>query len=107
MSVDARRGDTPVNVNVTVMNTSTWRSLFDYQQFEPDPTWRTFSCEVQATETVEDNTRLQIWFEGPGEIQIANVRVTLVSDPAVGRWLEGLYVDTPEAWDDPYRFFRW
>jgi hypothetical protein len=23
------------------------------------------------------------------------------------RWLAGLYVDTPEEWDDPYRFFRW
>jgi beta-galactosidase len=24
-----------------------------------------------------------------------------------GRWLEGLYLDPPEGWDDPYRFFRW
>jgi hypothetical protein len=24
-----------------------------------------------------------------------------------GRWLEGLYLDPPEEWDDPYRFFRW
>ena len=23
------------------------------------------------------------------------------------RWLNGLYLDTPEEWDDPYRFFRW
>jgi hypothetical protein len=23
------------------------------------------------------------------------------------RWLDGLYMDTPEEWDDPYRFFRW
>jgi hypothetical protein len=23
------------------------------------------------------------------------------------RWLEGLYLDQPEQWDDPYRFFRW
>jgi hypothetical protein len=23
------------------------------------------------------------------------------------RWLEGLYLDEPEEWDDPYRFFRW
>ena len=23
------------------------------------------------------------------------------------RWLEGLYLDSPEEWDDPYRFFRW
>jgi hypothetical protein len=24
-----------------------------------------------------------------------------------GRWQQGLYLDKPEAWDDPYRFFRW
>jgi hypothetical protein len=23
------------------------------------------------------------------------------------RWSEGLYLDQPEEWDDPYRFFRW
>ncbi len=23
------------------------------------------------------------------------------------RWLTGLYLDDPEEWDDPYRFFRW
>jgi hypothetical protein len=30
-------------------------------------------------------------------------------DPAAKetRWLDGLYSDTPEEWDDPYRFFRW
>jgi len=24
-----------------------------------------------------------------------------------GRWLSGLYLDKPQEWDDPYRFFRW
>jgi hypothetical protein len=23
------------------------------------------------------------------------------------RWLQGFYLDQPEEWDDPYRFFRW
>jgi hypothetical protein len=23
------------------------------------------------------------------------------------RWRDGLYLDAPEEWDDPYRFFRW
>ncbi|MCX8037129.1 MAG: hypothetical protein N3D11_08825 [Candidatus Sumerlaeia bacterium] len=23
------------------------------------------------------------------------------------RWLNGFYLDSPEEWDDPYRFFRW
>jgi hypothetical protein len=26
---------------------------------------------------------------------------------ADSRWLSGLYLDTPEEWDDPYRFFCW
>ncbi|MBZ5583400.1 MAG: hypothetical protein LAQ30_14555 [Acidobacteriia bacterium] len=32
------------------------------------------------------------------------------SEPAgagENRWLNGLYMDAPEEWDDPYRFFRW
>ena len=30
-------------------------------------------------------------------------------DPAAGeeRWRQGFYLDQPEEWDDPYRFFRW
>jgi hypothetical protein len=23
------------------------------------------------------------------------------------RWSNGLYLDQPQEWDDPYRFFRW
>lgn len=30
-----------------------------------------------------------------------------VAPNAPGRWLHGLYLDNPEEWDDPYRFFRW
>jgi hypothetical protein len=32
---------------------------------------------------------------------------TPVAKGEAGRWLEGLYLDQPEEWDDPYRFFRW
>jgi len=28
-------------------------------------------------------------------------------DKTEKRWLDGLYLDQPEAWDDPYRFFCW
>ncbi|MBV8879036.1 MAG: hypothetical protein JO332_03625 [Planctomycetaceae bacterium] len=24
-----------------------------------------------------------------------------------GRWFEGLYLERPDEWDDPYRYFRW
>ena len=30
-----------------------------------------------------------------------------VEAKAKPRWLSGLYLDQPEEWDDPYRFFRW
>jgi hypothetical protein len=33
---------------------------------------------------------------------------TPVPDHAIApRWKTGLYLDEPEEWDDPYRFFRW
>jgi hypothetical protein len=28
-------------------------------------------------------------------------------DKSEQRWLDGLYLDKPVEWDDPYRFFRW
>ena len=31
----------------------------------------------------------------------------VVDGKAEKRWLDGLYLDQPEEWDDPYRFFRW
>jgi hypothetical protein len=30
-----------------------------------------------------------------------------VQDASETRWNSGLYLDQPEEWDDPYRFFRW
>jgi hypothetical protein len=30
-----------------------------------------------------------------------------VEDNESGRWLDGFYLDKPEEWDYPYRFFRW
>lgn len=34
-------------------------------------------------------------------------RFRLPAGPAETRWLDGLYLDTPREWDDPYRFFCW
>jgi hypothetical protein len=31
----------------------------------------------------------------------------MVAGSTEKRWLDGLYLDVPEEWDDPYRFFRW
>jgi hypothetical protein len=38
---------------------------------------------------------------------LARFSTPLKSTPSEQRWREGLYLDQPEVWDDPYRFFRW
>ena len=60
------------------------------------------SAHMNLTET-----RFQIWYSGTGQLWISDVHVAPMADPTQGRWLEGLYLDVPEEWDDPYRFFRW
>jgi hypothetical protein len=95
------------DIPLSITNTARWRSLFEYQRFTPEAEWKRFQFEVQSKETVEEKTRLQIWFDGPGNLWIADVRVEPIANPAQGRWLEGLYMDRPEEWDFPYRFFRW
>ena len=57
--------------------------------------------------TANKQTRLQIWYSGPGELSLSDVRAVPIGDPTRGRWLDGLYLDQPQEWDDPYRFFRW
>jgi len=62
---------------------------------------------VQGRGTEEKNTRLQIWFDGKGTLWLADFRLIPCDPPTIGRWLMGLYLDIPQEWDDPYRFFRW
>lgn len=95
------------DIPLAITDTSKWQSLFDYQRFTPIAEWKRFEFEVKSKDTVEEKTRLQIWYEGAGTLWIADVRVEPMADPTQGRWLEGLYVDRPEEWDFPYRFFRW
>jgi hypothetical protein len=42
-----------------------------------------------------------------GETLLLSRFSTPVGSDESGRWLHGLYLDEPEEWDDPYRFFRW
>ena len=30
-----------------------------------------------------------------------------VDSQGAPRWRDGLYIDKPEEWDDPYRYFCW
>jgi len=94
-------------VTVTITNTAEWRSFFPYQRFVPKAEWKPFRFEVRSGGTAEDRTRLQIWYSGAGKLWLSDVRVEPIRDPTEGRWHEGLYLDVPQEWDDPYRFFRW
>ncbi len=42
-----------------------------------------------------------------GETPLLTRFSTPVGSSEPGRWLQGFYLDQPEEWDDPYRFFRW
>ena len=95
-------------VTLALQNTKTWNSLFDYQSFTPAEEWHTFRFLVQANGTAERNTRFQIWHGNTGTLWLADITMAPVAPPSSeGRWSQGLYLDQPEDWDDPYRFFRW
>ncbi len=94
-------------VAFTVMNTQTWHSFFDYQYFAPSEEWRQFQFLVQSSGAADAETRLQIWHSNIGTLWLADVAMEPVLPPSEGRWTKGLYLDQPEEWDDPYRFFRW
>ncbi len=100
-------GQAPQGVTMTITNMATWRSLFEYQRFQPGPEWKQFTFLVQSNDTVESGTRLQIWYNAPGNLSLSDVRVEPIAPPTEGRWLKGLYLDVPEEWDDPYRYFCW
>ena len=38
---------------------------------------------------------------------LARFREPVEASKGEKRWLDGFYLDVPEEWDDPYRFFRW
>jgi len=42
-----------------------------------------------------------------GETPLLTRLSTPVASNEPSRWLQGFYLDEPEEWDDPYRFFRW
>jgi hypothetical protein len=95
-------------VTLALQNTQTWNSLFDYQSFTPTEEWRTFRFLVQSSGTADRSTRFQIWHGNPGTLWLADITMVPVAPPSTeGRWSQGLYLDQPEDWDDPYRFFRW
>jgi hypothetical protein len=96
-----------LRVNMTLMETSNWQSLFEYQAFRPDEQWKQYTFQVQSKGTAESQTRFQIWYGSIGTVWLSEIRMEPCEPPWKGRWLDGLYLDKPVEMDDPYRFFRW
>ncbi len=73
-----------------------WQFEFT-QQRNVKRTYRRASCLV---------TRLLANMGAAGETRLLE-HVSRPVQEGETRWLDGLYVDVPEDWDDPYCFFRW
>lgn len=100
------KGLNPRQVLVAVQETKRWQPVLEYRSFVPGEEWEEFVFELPAKESTS-STRLQIWFEGTGTLWLADLRLVPCQPPTHGRWNVGLYLDKPQEWDDPYRFFRW
>jgi hypothetical protein len=86
------------NANVVFCQLAPWQ--FDYKKlYNLKRTFRRTSyllTRLLANMGVTGETPLLERFGSPVD-----------ASKAEKRWLEGLYMDVPEEWDDPYRFFRW
>ena len=72
---------------------------FDYrgEKMNVKRTFRRVSCLL---------SRLLANMGAPGRTRLLD-HVSRPVGEGETRWLDGLYLDVPEEWDDPYRFFRW
>jgi hypothetical protein len=86
------------NANVVFCQLVPWQ--FDpTKQMNLKRTFRRAACLV---------TRLAANMGAAGSAPVlARIRSPVEASRAEKRWLDGLYLDVPEEWDDPYRFFRW
>jgi len=109
ISLKARsEGPAGKGVNLTIQSTQTWTAFIDYHSFAPGKDWRAFQFLVQSNGTADRKTRFQIWHGNIGTVWLSDIAMVPVAPPSTeGRWSQGLYLDQPEEWDDPYRFFRW
>ena len=94
-------------ITLAVQDTSVWRSLFEYQRFSPDEEWKQFTFLAQSKDTADTKTRFHVWHSNASTVWFSDIRIVPCAPPSQGRWSSGLYLDEPQEWDDPYRFFRW
>ncbi len=87
------------NLNVVFCQLAPWR--FDSKQ--PQNIKRTFRRSsylvgrLLANMGAAGTTPILEHFHNPADISKAHEK----------RWLDSFYMDVPQEWDDPYRFFRW
>ena len=99
--------------NVVFSQLVPWQ--FDYKKQNTKRTYRRTSFLISrllANMGVSGSTPLLARFHNPmriPEIMGTGLNLSPLSPSPLSekRWLEGFYLDTPEEWDDPYRFFRW
>jgi hypothetical protein len=86
------------NVHVVICQLVPWQ-FEQTKQMNLKRTFRRSSCLVSrlaANMGVVEDTPILVRFRRPVD-----------RAGSEKRWLDGLYLDVPEEWDDPYRFFRW
>ena len=91
---------TAVEGRVVFCQIAPWQ--FDIKQQNTKRTFRRTSCllsRLLGNLGVQGQTPLRERFA-------AAVKLTDGQSPEC-RWLKGFYLDQPEEWDDPYRFFGW
>ena len=88
---------TAANGNVVLCQLVPWQFDYSGEKMNVKRTYRRVSCLL---------ARLLGNMQAAGETPILEHITTPVSENEK-RWLTGLYLDSPQEWDDPYRFFRW
>ena len=87
------------NSNVVFCQLVPWQNDYSGEQHNIKQTFRRSSyllSRLMGNIGIESSTALLGRFNQP-----------VVAGNSEKRWLDGLYLDQPEEWDDPYRFFRW
>ena len=88
---------TAADGNVVFCQLVPWQFDYSGEKMNIKRTYRRVSCLL---------ARLLGNMQAAGETPILQHISTPVSENEK-RWLTGLYLDSPQEWDDPYRFFRW
>jgi len=86
------------NLNVVFCQLAPWQ--FDYKEL------RNVKRTFRRTSYLVNRLLANMGATGSAPL-LERVHGAVDTSKAEKRWLEGFYIDVPEEWDDPYRFFRW